>query len=212
MAVKAHVRAFVQGLADAPAWDPRAEASAWFDALKADPDAAAAWVATVDTVRFGHGAVAMHRRHQDRPPPPDLAGLQDFETLALCAGALRLGTLVARDYAPDADARRAAAREGARWLGNLLRMEPDFLDELLLEIAARHATDPAFAAAIACQAATLADAAADLHRQGSELLGGRTTVSDVLRSLVGAGPNLSRGEWARWTRAVVVLGCLDAKG
>lgn len=209
MAVRAHVRAFVHGLTAAHAHDPRPAATALFTALQDDPDALARWVATVDGLRFGHGAVAMHRRHAEASPPPGIPGLDDFEALALCAAHLRLGQLA---HSPDPGALQHAVHHGAQWLTNLLRMEPDFLDELLLEVAARRASDPALDAALTAQAEHIRSAAAELHAQGQQVLGGRRTVGDTLRALVGAGPNLAKGEWARWARAVVVLGLLDAKG
>lgn len=210
MAVKAHVRAFVGGLEAAPPWDPRPLATRLVEDVP--EDALADWVATVDGLRVGHGAVGMSRRHKDGPEAPTLKGVEDFEGLVLCAGALRLGRLVERGYHPDGDAFTTAVTEGGRWLTNLLRMEPDFFDELLLEVAARQASDAAFAEALEAQAEAWREAGAELHHQGQALLGGKKSVGDVLRGLVGAGPNLSKGAWAQWGRAVVVLGCLDAKG
>jgi len=204
VAVKAHVRSFVAPLSGAAPLDPVPLA----DSL-AELPGIVDWVGVVDELRVGHGAVSMHRRHHGAPPPLDLPGVDDFEALLLCAGCLHARVLVDRGYAPTAP---SMATDAPRWLQNLLRMEPDFLDELLLELAARRATDPALADALTAQAQALRDAGAALHHQGRALLGGRTTMTGLLRTLVGAGPDLARGEWVRWCRAVVVLVLLDGKG
>jgi len=209
MAVKAHVRAFVRDLDQAEPWDPRPTATRLAQAFSDQAEPLVAWVGVVDELRVGHGAVAMSRRHPEPPVPLTVKGLDDFEALVLCAAGLRQSLLQARGYTLDDP---QAVRQASRWLQNLLRMEPDLLDELLLELAARQAASPALARALADQGALFEQAGADLHRQGRELLGGRTTVGGLLRSLVGAGPDLARGEWARWTRAVVVLTLLDGKG
>lgn len=212
MAVKAHVRAFVADLAVQTPWSPVVAGRDLEQAFDDDPEPLIHWADVCSELRVGHGAVAMHRRHPTDLPPLSIKGLQDFEALLLCAACLHHGMRVTEGYHLSPGAAPDVVRDAPQWLFNLLRMEPDFFDELLLEVAARRVRDPAFAQKLASQAEELQRAARDLHGQGERVLGERRTVTGFLRRLVGAGPDLAQGTWARWTRAVVVLGLLDAKG
>lgn len=205
MAVRQHVRSFLSQLDQAPPWDP----TALGHLLGQVPnEARIEWTETTDGLRVGHGAVAMLRRVER--PLPNLADAADFESFILCICALRIGQLVASGYDPSPQDLHTATSEGPRWLTNLLRMEPDFLDELMLQGAVMIDVNPAFAQTLEAQAAILQSARQTLQAQ-SNVLEGRTTLVDRLRGLLGAGPDLSNGGWMRWMRAIVTLALLDAK-
>jgi hypothetical protein len=210
MSVRQHVRTFTRTLGEAP-WDPVATGEAVLEAHGETLEPLAELVEAIDDLRVGHGAVHMHRRTLADEVGPELPGVPDFEAMVLCMGGLR-AQAVAAGAPADPAGWRVATRESPRWMGNLLRMEPDFLDELCLEATAVYVADPETHRAMQAQAAVMREAGRALHTQAATVLGERRTVGGVLRKLVGAGPDLSTGLWVRWTRAVLAAWLLDAKG
>lgn len=149
----------------------------------------------------------MHLRHLGTVTPPSVPGVDPFEALLLGVASLRLSTLP-----PSPQTLADAVELAPGWLSNLLRMEPDFFDQLLLGASLRYVRQPELRESVSRQIAVLREAGPALHEPAAEVLGHRRTVGAVLRGLVGAGPDLARSPWVRWTRSILVLSLLDAKG
>lgn len=154
-----------------------------------------AWVELADGIRFGQGAVAMHRRNLADTPPPAVTDLEDVEALAWSVLAL------AANGGTDLEAAEAA-------LADVRRTTPDFFDELLLGAATLMSQDDRFRKAVYAQADAIEADRIALHEQAIEVLDLTPGLTDRLRGWVGAAPDLSGGAWKRWGWAICWSGVL----
>ena len=128
--------------------------------LGADAAGLRALLGALDALKIGGGAVAMHERTSWGEPTTPLGELPDHEALLLVGLSLRASALAPRQASPEA----AAAA-----LSRLLLVEPDFFDQLLLELSRRYHVMPAFAAVLRGHAEGLRAAERQLREQDQRL-------------------------------------------
>ena len=150
MSTRHHVRALCDRLAPAPLAPLLAHSGS------VPPSAALAELEDhLEQLRVGGGAVAMHARAQWDTPTTPLEGLPDHAALLLVGLSLYAAQRAAT-HPPAAPAQAAAALQA------LQAAEPDFFDELLLELSRRYRAQPETAALLQGHAAALRAATAPL--------------------------------------------------
>ncbi|MEL6347141.1 MAG: hypothetical protein AAFV53_28765 [Myxococcota bacterium] len=142
-------------------------------------DAHLALDARLDALKLGGGAIAMHERTSWGEPTTPLWNLPDHEALLLTALSLR---------AASAAPQRATPQDAAAHLDALLSQEPDFFDELLLEVSRRFHVMPSFANMLREHANHLRAADAPLRAQDQERNPPEQGfIANVRRLFIGAG-------------------------
>jgi len=193
MSTRRHVRALVDQLTPA-GLTPLLEQARGLTASDALDDAEAAFSA----IPIGGGAAAMHERQSWGDPSTPLFQLSDPQALLLCGLSLR-----AAARAP----RRLQIRPALQRLDQLHRDEPDFFDELLLELSRRFHTAAPFAELLRAHADALRAEEHTLRALDRVLFpDNQPGIVSSVKRLFGAG-----GDPARPLRLACGLVLLDAK-
>lgn len=154
--------------------------------------------AAFERIKLGGGAAAMHERLSWGEPTTPLAELPDHRALVLVGLSLH-----AAERAP----RQIQITPAVERLDALLEVEPDFFDELLLELSQRFHRDPNFAGLLRDHAAALHEQLETLRQLDRTLFPeARSGIFGGVRKLLGVG-----GDPARLLRLVSGLVLLDAK-
>lgn len=154
--------------------------------------------AVFSQLKLGGGAVAMHERQSWGDPTVPFAELADHEALVLVGLSLRAAARAPRVLQIGPALERLDA---------LLAREPDFFDELLLELSRRYHGAPAFRTLMQRHAEGLRAAAGTLRELDRALFpDAESGLFGGVRRLLGVG-----GDPARPLRLVTGLVLLDVK-
>lgn len=149
-------------------------------------------------IRIGGGAIAMHERNTWGEPTVPLSSLKDHEALLLTGLSLRAAQLAPR---------RIQIAPACRRLDALLAREPDFFDEMLLEISRRYHVMPSFAGMLKDHATMIREQENTLKAIDRELFPeAQTGLLSGFKRILGVG-----GDPMRVLRLVSGLVLLDAK-
>jgi hypothetical protein len=164
-----------------------------------DPsDALSAAETRLADIRIGGGAIAMHERNTWGEPTVPLAKLKDHEALLLTGMSLRAAQLAPR---------RIQILPAIARLDAILAREPDFFDEMLLELSRRYHATPSFSGMIQTHAEMIRSQEATLRTIDRDLFPEKQTgLLRGVKHIFGVG-----GDPMRVLRLVTGLVILDAK-